>query len=95
MILTEMGAAEEHTPRPGQRAPELSGATLRVLRDGNGFVTNGRGRCRARFPEADQNVVHRVLQAGVGLVQLAGRLGGKLAELVAVRNVGECSKDKI
>jgi hypothetical protein len=45
--------------------------------------------------EAVEDFIRGVLQTGVGLVKLAGRLGGKLAELVAVGNVGESSKNKI
>src|SRR5208283_5111775 len=45
--------------------------------------------------EAVKHFVGGVLQAGVGLVQLARRLGGKLAELVAIGDVGECSKNKV
>src|SRR5665213_3570257 len=44
---------------------------------------------RDRVLETVQNLVGRVLQAGVGLVQLAGRLGGELAQLIAVGDVGE------
>ena len=37
--------------------------------------------------KADQNFIRRVLQASVRLVQLAGRLRGELAKLVAVLDV--------
>jgi hypothetical protein len=45
--------------------------------------------------EPVENFVGGVLQTGVGLVELAGRLGGELAELVAVGDVSKCSKDKV
>jgi hypothetical protein len=45
--------------------------------------------------EAVENFVGGVLEAGVGLVQLAGRLGGKLAKLVAIGDVSECSKNEV
>jgi len=45
--------------------------------------------------EAVEDLVRGVLQAGVGLVELAGSLGGELTELVAVGDVGECTEDEI
>ena len=48
-----------------------------------------------RVPEPIEHLVGGVLQASVGLVKFAGRLGGELAEFIAVGNVGESSKDKI
>jgi hypothetical protein len=47
------------------------------------------------FLEPVEDLVRCVLEARVGLVQLAGRLGGELAELVTVGDVGESSKNKI
>ena len=51
--------------------------------------------CRQRILEAVKNLVRRVLQPSIGLVQLTGCLGGQLAELIAIRDVGESSKNKI
>jgi hypothetical protein len=45
--------------------------------------------------EAIKNFIGGVLETGVGLVQLAGRLGSELAEFVAVGDVGESSKNEI
>jgi len=45
--------------------------------------------------EALEDLVGGVLQAGVGLVQLAGGLGGELAELIPVGDVREGTKDEI
>ena len=62
------------------------------------YALDGRRSSRVhwnRVLEAVQHLIGGVRQAGVGLVQLAGRLGRQLAELVAIGNVGECSKDKI
>ena len=43
--------------------------------------------------ETVQNFIGRILQPRVRLVQFAGRLGGQLTQLVAVRNVRKCSKN--
>jgi hypothetical protein len=40
-----------------------------------------------RVLETVQNFIGRVLKPRVGLMQFAGRLGGQLAQLVAVRDV--------
>ena len=45
--------------------------------------------------EPVEDFVGGVLETGVGLVELAGRLGGELAELIAVGDVSKCSKDKV
>jgi hypothetical protein len=45
--------------------------------------------------ETVENLIGGVLEAGVGLMQLAGRFGGELAELIAVGDVGQCSKNEI
>src|SRR3569833_2022567 len=45
--------------------------------------------------EPVQDLIGRVLQTGVGLVQLTGGLGRQLAQLVAVLNVSQSSKDKV
>jgi hypothetical protein len=45
--------------------------------------------------EALQDLIGGVLQAGVGLVKLAGGLGGELAELIPVGDVREGTKDEI
>jgi hypothetical protein len=60
--------------------------------------TQLRLRCdvhRNRVLEAVQDLVGRVLQARVRLVQLARRLAGELAELIAVGHVRESTKDQI
>ena len=62
------------------------------------YALNSRGRGHILGDgvlETIENFVGGVLQTGVGLVQLAGRLRGKLAKLVTVSDVGECSKDEI
>jgi hypothetical protein len=43
--------------------------------------------------ETVENFIGRILQPRIRLVQFAGRLGGQLAQLVAVRNVCKCSKN--
>jgi len=43
--------------------------------------------------KADENVVRRILQAGVGLVQLASRLRCQLTQLVPVRYMGKSPKN--
>jgi hypothetical protein len=45
--------------------------------------------------KADENVVRRILQAGVGLVQLASRLRCQLTQLVPVRYMGKSPKNQI
>jgi len=45
--------------------------------------------------EPNQRIIYRLLQTSMGLVQLASRFRGQLAELVAVRNTEKSSKDKI
>lgn len=45
--------------------------------------------------KADQNLVGRVLQASVRLVQLARRFRGELAELVTVFHMGKSAKNQI
>jgi len=62
------------------------------------YALHGRGRASILGDgvlEAVENFVSGVLQAGIGLVQLAGRLGGQLAEFVAVCDVGESSKNEV
>jgi len=43
--------------------------------------------------EAIEDFVGGVLDTSVGFVQLAGCLGGKLTEFVAIGDVSECSKN--
>jgi hypothetical protein len=50
---------------------------------------------RYRILEAVQDIVGRVLETGIRLVQLASRLRGQLTQLVAIRHVRESSKNKI
>ena len=45
--------------------------------------------------ETVEHLIGGVLEAGVGLVELARRLGGKLAQLIAVVHVSEGSKNQI
>jgi hypothetical protein len=64
--------------------------------DGNGLDSGfGRGLHRESVLEAVENLVGSVLEPGVWLVELAGSLGGKLAELITVADVCEGSKNKI
>ena len=78
----------------GRRASDLGGATL-WMRHGYGFLTkNRRHRCRALLPEADQHVIHSVLQPRVGLVQFAGSFGSKLAKLIPVVHMSEGAKNQ-
>jgi hypothetical protein len=89
----EATPTEEYTP--AARRPGLSGATLLVLRDRERFLTrNGGCRCRACCPEADQHIVHRILQPRVRLMQLASRLGGEQAKLVTIADMSECTKNQ-
>jgi hypothetical protein len=82
---------EEEKKRKKSRA--LSRAAIfegYLLDDGlNGLIH------RHRILEPVEDIIGRVLQTGVGLVQLAGRLRGELTQLVAVRHVRESSKNKI
>jgi len=48
-----------------------------------------------REAETGKNFIGRILQPGVGLVQLPGRLARQLAELVTVGHVRECPINQI
>src|SRR5579871_4149036 len=56
---------------------------------------NRQRRPRIGIVEADQNLVCRVLQAGIRLVKLPSSLAGQLTQLVTIRQVRKCSKNKI
>jgi hypothetical protein len=45
--------------------------------------------------ETIKDLIRGVLKPGIRLMQLTSCLGSKLAELIAIRDVGESSKDKI
>ena len=62
---------------------------------GNGLFDRVRRSGRIVAIEADQNFIRGVLQPGVRLVQLAGRLGGQLAKLVPVLHMGKRPKNQI
>jgi len=80
-------------PGEGGRARGLSRLTLVEV---NALHCMFRRRIHGQgVLEAIKNLVGGVLQASVGLVELPGRLGGELAELVAIRDVSESSKNKI
>jgi hypothetical protein len=66
-----------------------SPASLYRLR--HGFFP--RRRARVGMFEADQNFVRRVLEPGVGFVELTGRLARQLTELVTVGHMRECPKN--
>ena len=70
----------------------LGGAALSASQNlkALGAISHGDG-----VLETVEDVVGGVLQAGVGLVQLAGGLGGELTELVSVIYVREGTKDQI
>ena len=70
-----------------RRAAFLEGDTLNSRRSSG---VHGDG-----VLEAIEDFIGGVLQAGVGLVELASRLGSELTELITIGYVGECSKDKI
>ena len=82
-----------HHRRAERTRPGLSRAALLHVnlfdRDRAGLV-HGNG-----LAEALEDLVGGVLEAGVGLVQLAGRLRCQLTELVAVVDVGQCSENKV
>src|SRR6185437_6337589 len=86
------GAALDDPRGPSPRT--LGSATLFDRRSTRGGRLRGDAHGNG-FAKAVQHLVGGVLQAGVGLMQLASGLRGKLAELVAVGNVGECSKNKV
>jgi hypothetical protein len=76
----------------GEAGPRLCCAALldvALVRDGSG------ASYRACLMEANENVICRILQTGVRLMQLAGRLGGQLAQLIPVRYVGKRPKNQI
>jgi hypothetical protein len=80
---------------PPQRRPRLGcAALLRYMLLGHDSLSHARGH-RAGLVEANEHLVRRVLQTSVGLMQLTGRLGSKLAELVAVRYVGQSPINQI
>jgi hypothetical protein len=87
-----MQAAKVAFYPPGPKLLALRG----VPRCGDECVQAVRsGVHRNRILEAVQNLVRGVLQAGVRLVELTGRLGGELAELVTVVYVGKGSKNQV
>jgi hypothetical protein len=55
----------------------------------------GMGIHRVVFVKAHQNLICGVLQSAGGLMQLASRLGGKLAQFVAVPDMGQSPKYQI
>lgn len=80
---------------PGDR-PRLGSAALLSL--GGRLSRSGRrqgAKRRILYAEVSQYFVCSVLQASAGLVQLACGLGGQLAELVTIADVGQCPKNKI
>ena len=72
-------------------APRLCGAT----------ILNGSRDCRKRsgsgvvLMKTSEDFVGRILQACVGLVQLAGRLRSELTQLVAVFHMGKRPKNQV
>lgn len=50
---------------------------------------------RVALMEPNQDFVRGILQPGGGLVQLASRLGGKLAKLVAIPDMGQSPKYQV
>jgi hypothetical protein len=69
---------------------QLRGATL----GGGDAVFDGQVH-RNGILKAVENLIRGVLEAGIGLVQLASSLGSKLTELIAVIHVRESTKDQI
>jgi hypothetical protein len=84
----------KHSPENGEAAATALGRAANRCHGLYGFVrahhTHGDG-----VLEAIQHLIGSVLEAGVGLVKLASRFGGELAELVAVVYVCEGSKNEI
>src|ERR1700744_3456443 len=85
----------EHSPekRRGRRSGLLGRAANRCHSLYGLF--RARNTHRDGILEAIQHLVGGVLKAGVRLVKLAGRLGSELAELVAVVDVCEGSKNQV
>lgn len=80
--------------KPARRGTErLSRAPVGDGKDFDGSV--GFDIHRDGVFEAVEHFVGGVLEARVGLVELAGRLGGELTQLVAIIHVREGSKNKI
>jgi hypothetical protein len=74
-----------------KQAARLSCAAL--LNWGRGSLMNGIRGDRAGLVEANQHIIGRILEPGVGLMQLARGLGGQLTELIPVLDVGKCPKN--
>jgi len=53
------------------------------------------GRHWIRVTEANHHIVRCILHASVWLVQLTGRLGSQLTQLIAIGNVGQSPKNQI
>lgn len=73
----------------GGTARSLRCATFLFMNLLNG---NGTFAQRIRVMKANQDIIHRVLQTGGRLVQLAGRFGSELAQLVAISDVSQSAK---
>ena len=79
----------------GAASAVATGGAAMLLRNRDWMLMDGlRGRCRALNPEAEQHIVHRILQPRIGLMQLASRLGGKLTELVPVADMSQSAKNQ-
>ena len=77
----------EAAARPLGPAANRCHSLYRLINAGH---THGRG-----VLEAIQHLIGSVLKTSVRLMQLAGRLRGELAELVAVVHVSEGSKNQV
>jgi hypothetical protein len=67
-----------------------------VLRKWDEFLTGSRccDRSRALIPEAEEHIIHCILQSRIGLVKLSGRLGSKLTKLVTVVDMSQSAKNQ-
>jgi hypothetical protein len=67
-------------------------ALLNRLDRGSGYRRERTGICAVK---TDKDLIGRVLQACVGLMQLASRLARQLAKLVTIGHLRECPENQI